>query len=49
VRSSSTRRKPAVPARKLQSHSPTASLVAMNAISMRPMNSIIFGVNRSLN
>jgi hypothetical protein len=36
--------KPAGPARKLQSHSPPESLVAINAISMRAMNSRITGV-----
>ena len=48
VRSSTTRMNPAVPARKLQSQSPAASLVAMNAISIRPTNSIISGVSWSV-
>jgi hypothetical protein len=37
--------KPGGPARKLQSHSPPESLVAMNAISIRAMNSRMTGVS----
>ena len=44
VFSSSTRRKPGGPARKVLSHSPCASEVAMNIIFILRMNSRISGV-----
>jgi len=47
VRSSSTAANPGGPARNEASHSPSASEVAMNIISMRPMNSRIWSLMRS--